>query len=50
METCKSKAKLRDELYRQLFECRVKEIMSDNHNDLWGSFEESMLMDCDEAC
>ena len=35
---------LRDEPYRQLFECRVMEIMSDNHNDLWGSFTESVLM------
>ena len=25
---------LRDEPYRQLFECRVKEIMSDNNHDL----------------
>ena len=27
-------AKVRDEPCRQLFECRVKEIMSDNNNDL----------------
>ena len=39
-------AKLRDEPYRQLFECRVKEIISDNHNDLWGSSKESVLKAC----
>ena len=31
--------KLRDELCRQLFKCRVKEIMSDSNHDLWRSFE-----------
>ena len=30
--------KLRGEPCTQLFECRAKEIMSDN-NDLWGSLE-----------
>ena len=29
-------AKLRDEYYRQSYECRYKEIMSDNNNDLCG--------------
>ena len=24
--------------------------MSDNHNDLWGSFKESVLKVCDEVC
>ena len=41
-------AKLRDEPYRQLFECRDKEIMSDNH-DLWGSSKEGVLKACDEG-
>ena len=27
--------KLRDEPYKQLYEGRVKEIMSDNNHDLW---------------
>ena len=27
-------AKLRDESYKQLFECRVKENISDNHSDI----------------
>ena len=43
-------AKLRDEPYRQLIECSIKEIMSDNHSDLWGSFRESVLKACDEVC
>ena len=32
-------AKLRDERYLQLFECRVKKIMSDSIHDLWGLLE-----------
>ena len=43
-------AKLEDEPYRQLVECRVKEIMSDNHNDLWGSFREGVLKACGVVC
>ena len=42
-------AKLRDESHRQLFLNRVKEIMFDNHNDLWGSFQ-GVRKDCDEVC
>ena len=42
-------AKLRDKPYIQLFECRVKEIMSHNNNDLWVSFKEGVLMACDEV-
>ena len=41
-------AKLGDEHYKQLFECRLKEIMPDNNNDLWGSFKESVQEACDE--
>ena len=43
-------AKLRDEPYRQLFECRIKESMYDNHNDLWESVKKSVLKACDEVC
>ena len=50
MEVWKSKTKLRDEPHRQLFECRVKEIISDNHNDLWVSSKESVLKACNEVC
>ena len=42
-------AKSRDEAYRQLFECRVIEIMPDNHDDLWGSAK-GVPKDCDEVC
>ena len=42
-------AKLRDKLFRQLIECRVTEIMSDHHNDLWGSFR-GVQKTCDEVC
>ena len=24
--------------------------MSDNHNDVWGSFKENVLKACDEVC
>ena len=43
-------AKLIVEPYRQLFECRVKDIMSDSHGDLWGSLKESVLKTCGEVC
>ena len=43
-------AKLGDEPYRQLSECRVKEIMSDNNHDLCGSIKEGELKACDEVC
>ena len=43
-------ARLIDEPYRHIFECRVKEIMSDNHNDLWGSFSKGVPKTCDEVC
>ena len=43
-------AKLRHETYRQPFECRGKEIMSDNNNDLWGSAKEGVLKACNEVC
>ena len=42
-------ATLRDETYRQLFECRVNDIMSDSHNDLWGSIK-GVQMACVEVC
>ena len=38
-------AKLRDER----FECRVKEIMSDNNHALWRSFKD-VPKACDEVC
>ena len=28
---------------RQLFKCRVKEVMSNNNHDLWGSSKEGVL-------
>ena len=34
----------------QRFECRVKEIISDNNYDLWGSFKEGVAKACDEVC
>ena len=37
------------ESHRQQYECRVKEIMSDNNDDLWGSYEEGVLTVCDEV-
>ena len=40
-------AKLIDEPCRQLFEYRVKEAMSDDNHDLWGSLKESVLKACD---
>ena len=43
-------AKLRDEPCRQICESRVKEVMSDNNHDLWGSSKESVLLACDEVC
>ena len=46
----RSVSKLIDEPCRQLIECRVKEDMSDNNHDLWGSFKESGLMAYDEVC
>ena len=41
-------AKLRDEPYRQLFESRVKEIMSDNNQDIWASVK-GVAKTCDEV-
>ena len=43
-------AKLREEHHRQLFECRIEEIMSDNNYDLWGSSKEGVLKACHEEC
>ena len=43
-------AKLRHESCRQLFECRIKEFMFGNNDDLWGCFKEDVLKACDEVC
>ena len=42
--------KLRKEPCEQLFECRVREVMSDDNIDLWRSFEQRVLLACDEVC
>ena len=42
-------ARLGGEPYRQLSKCRVKEVMSDSNNDLWGSLK-GVLKTCDEVC
>ena len=42
--------RLRDETYRQLYECRFKEIMSDNNHDLLRSFEKYVQKAYNEVC
>ena len=39
-----------DEPYRQLCACRVKEVMSDNNRDLWGTFKRGVLKACNDVC
>ena len=41
-------AELGDEPYRQLFEYRAKEIVSDNNHDLWGTIR-GVPKACDEV-
>ena len=43
-------AKLRDELYRQLSECRVMETMSGNNHYLWGICKDGVVKACNKVC